>query len=256
MQQSSVFNKATLLFVILGGFFISNALIAELISVKIFSLEDSLGIAPFNWSLYGQTGSLQFTVGVLLWPIVFVMTDIINEYYGKRGVKLLSYLAIGLISYAFLMIFIGIKLTPADWWIGSGNNQSIDNMQHAYAAIFGQGMWIIVGSLVAFLVGQLLDVMVFHRIRTVTGENKVWLRATGSTLVSQFFDSFIVLYIAFVLGPQNWSIPLFLAIGTVNYIYKFIVAIILTPVIYLAHNVIDNYLGKELASKLKQEASQ
>lgn len=256
MSKPTVFNKANLLFIILGGFFICNALTAQLISAKIFSLEESLGVAPFNWSLFGQTGSLQFTVGVLLWPIIFIMTDIINEYYGRRGVKLLSYLSIILISYAFVMIFAGIHLSPADWWLASGEAQNIDNMQNAYSAIFGQGMWIIIGSLIAFLVAQLLDVMVFHRIRKATGEKKVWLRATGSTLVSQLFDSFIVLYIAFVIGPQNWSISLFLAIGTVNYIYKFIVAIALTPVIYFAHNMIDKYLGEETAAQLKLAASE
>jgi uncharacterized integral membrane protein (TIGR00697 family) len=205
--------------------------------------------------LFGQVGSLNFTAGVLLWPVVFIMTDVINEYFGKRGVRMLSYLAVGLISYAFLMVYAAIALAPASWWIGANSENGVPDMQVAFANIFGQGMWIIVGSLVAFLIGQLVDVLVFHRIKKMTGDKYIWLRATGSTLISQFIDSFVVLYIAFVIGPQHWEIGLFLAVGTVNYVYKFVMAIILTPGIYGAHFMIDKYLGKERAEALKREAS-
>ena len=77
-------NKSTRLFIILGGFFIANALIAEVIGVKIFSLEDTLGIRRANISLFGSPFSFHLTAGVLLWPVVFIMTDIINEYYGQK----------------------------------------------------------------------------------------------------------------------------------------------------------------------------
>lgn len=250
-----MFKKEQLLFVILAGFFISNALIAEFIGVKIFALEESLGMEPMNWNLFGQVGSLNFTAGVLLWPVVFIMTDVINEYYGQKGVRILSYLAVGMISYAFLMAYGAINLAPADWWVGSFSENGVPNMQQAFSRIFGQGMWIIGGSLVAFFLGQLTDVFTFHKIRKVTGESKVWLRATGSTLVSQLIDSVVVLYIAFVLGPQKWSMGLFLAVATVNYLYKVVVAILLTPVIYGAHAIIDKYLGEELAEKLKMQAA-
>ncbi|MFK8103666.1 MAG: queuosine precursor transporter [Saprospiraceae bacterium] len=248
-------HKGTRLFVVLGGFFIANALIAEFVGVKIFALEDTLGIEPFNWNLFGQKGSLQFTAGVLLWPVVFIMTDVINEYFGQKGVRFLSFMTVGLISYAFLMVYLAIGLSPAEWWVSANQETGVENMQAAFSNIFGQSNWIIVGSLVAFLVGQIVDVFVFQRIKKMTGEGKVWLRATGSTLVSQLIDSFVVLYIAFVLGPQQWSIELFLAVGTVNYCYKFIMAVVLTPVIYLTHYVIDQYLGESLAKELKHQAS-
>ncbi len=247
-------NKGTRLFLVLGGFFITNALIAEFIGVKIFSMEATLGIEKINFSFFGKEGSLVFTAGVLLWPIVFIMTDVINEYFGKTGVQFLSWLAVGLISYAFLMCFFAIKLAPADWWVTQSSEQGVPDLQAAFANIFGQSNWIIIGSLVAFLVGQLIDVYVFQKIKKATGERKVWLRATGSTLISQFIDSFIVLYIAFVLGPAQWSIDLFLNVGFVNYIYKFLVAVALTPVIYLSHFLIDKFLGKELSEKMKHKA--
>ncbi len=243
------------LFVVLTGFFIANALIAELIGVKIFALEDTLGLAPLDWKLFGQSGSLNFTVGVLLWPVVFVMTDVINEYFGRRGVRFISWLAVALIIYAFAFAYLAIGLVPAGWWVGVAKDQGVPDYQAAFAAIFGQGMWSIGGSICAFLFAQLIDVSIFHRIRRATGERMVWLRATGSTLVSQLVDSFVVLYIAFVLGPQQWSIDLFLAIGTVNYSYKVLAAFALIPAIYALRWGVARYLGQDEAKALREAAA-
>ncbi len=126
-------------------------------------------------------------------------------------------------------------------------------MQTAYRSVLGQSNWIIIGSLVAFIVGQLVDVVSFHGIKKITGEKKIWLRATGSTLISQLIDSFIVIFIAFKIG-QGWSFQKVLAISLANYLYKFIVAIVLTPVIYWIHNLIEKYLGDENAKELKEAA--
>lgn len=128
-------------------------------------------------------------------------------------------------------------------------------MQAAFASVFGQGMWTIGGSITAFLIGQLVDVAIFVRIRHLTGERWIWLRATGSTVVSQFFDSFVVLYIAFVLGPQQWPVPLFLAVGTVNYGYKIAMAVMLIPLIYLTRRGIEGYLGEPLSRALREIAA-
>ena len=249
-------DRNTRLLIILSGFFICNALIAEFIGVKIFSLEDTLGIAPLNWNLFGQTGSLNFTAGVIIWPIVFIMTDIINEYFGPRGVQFLSWLTVGLIAYAFLFAYIAIGLVPAPWWVGIAADHGVPDLQQAYGYVFGQGMWTIAGSIVAFLIGQLIDVAIFHRIRMRTGERLIWLRATASTAVSQFVDSFVVLYIAFVLGPQHWPLPQFFAVGTVNYAYKMMAAVALIPLIYIGRRLIEGYLGADLAARMKGQAAQ
>jgi len=248
-------DKANTLFYILGSFFVANALLAEFIGVKIFSLEKLLGIQPINLSFFGESNlSFNLTAGVLLWPVVFIMTDIINEYFGRTGVRFMSFTAAGLIAYAFLMVYFAMGLSPADFWIERKTAFGTVNMDLAFDAIFGQGLWIIAGSLVAFLIGQLVDVYVFHFLRSFTGSSKIWLRATGSTLVSQFIDSFVVLLIAFYFGA-GWDLSLVLAIGLVNYIYKFIVAVFLTPLLYLLHFVIDLYLGKELSYKLTEAAA-
>ncbi len=246
-------NKATRLFLILGGIFITNALVAEFIGVKIFQLEETLGFSKLEFNILGYDLSFQLTVGVLLWPVVFLLTDVINEYYGKKGVRFLSFLTAGLIAYSFLMIYMGMSTTPADWWVGSVQGKGIDDYGLAYNTVFGQGLWIIVASLVAFLVGQILDVFVFHKLKQVTGEKMIWLRSTGSTLVSQLVDSFVVLFIAFYLGA-GWPIEQVLAVCTVNYIYKVVMAIGLTPAIYLMHGIIDRFLGHDLAKEMKDNA--
>jgi len=247
-------NKRTILFLILGSFFIANAIIAEFIGVKIFSFEKTFGFNPLDWNIFGNKLSLNLTAGVLLWPIVFIMTDIINEYFGHNGVKLFSYIAAGLVAYAFAAVYLTIHLTPSDFWINKQTTLGTVNMQASFNAIFGQGLWIIIGSLAAFLIGQVVDVWVFHYVKQRTGEKLLWLRSTGSTLVSQLIDSFVVLFIAFYIG-SGWDLKLVLGIGVVNYFYKFIVAIVLTPLLYLVHKIIDTYLGKELAHQMMEEAA-
>jgi uncharacterized integral membrane protein (TIGR00697 family) len=254
MVSSILKDKPARLFIFLTAFFVANALIAECIGGKIFSLEKTLGITPFQFTFFGQSGlSFNLTCGVLLWPLQFLMTDIVNEYYGPKAIRMISYIAVVLISYAFVAFYLSINLPPAEFWIGSKVPFGIPDMQVAYTGIFGQGMWIIVGSIVAFLVSQLIDVAVFHRIKAITGEKWIWLRATGSTVVSQLIDSFIVLYIAFKIG-NNWSWQLVLAICLVNYVYKFVIAILLTPVLYLMESGIDSWLGHDTATRLKQGA--
>jgi uncharacterized integral membrane protein (TIGR00697 family) len=179
----------------------------------------------------------------------------VNEYYGRKGVKFISWLAVALILYGFVFAFAAIALAPAGWWVGAMSEHGVPDQQAAFAAIFGQGLWTIAGSVVAFLIGQLIDVSIFHRIRRSTGSRHVWLRATGSTAVSQLVDSFVVLYIAFVLGPQHWPTSLFLAVGTLNYLYKMGAALALIPLLYVARGVIHSYLGHEQAQRMTEAAS-
>jgi queuosine precursor transporter len=252
MIHSIIKDKPTRLFVFFTAFFVANALIAECIGTKLFSLEKLLGTEPANITMFGQSGlAFTLTCGVLLWPLEFVMTDIINEYYGPKAVRRISFIAVGLISYAFLMFYLAIHVPAADFWVSSRTKAGVPDMQLAFDSVFGQGMRIIVGSLVAFLVSQIVDVTVFHKIKKRTGEKHVWLRATGSTVVSQLVDSYIVLFIAFS-GIFTWQ--QILAIGIMNYTYKFLMALLLTPVIYLVEARIERYLGPETTKKMKLAA--
>lgn len=261
MIHSIIKDKPTKLFIILAGFFITNALLAEIMGSKLFSLEKTLGFNPVNLQFFGQSFSFNLTAGVLLWPVVFIMTDIINEYFGPKGVKFLSYFTIVLIIYAFLMLTGAIALHPADFW-AKDYYKGVPDSNLAFGGIFGQSQAIIIASLLAFLLSQLLDVVVFHRIKKATGEKAIWVRATGSTLVSQLVDSFVVLFIAFYVAPrltgnaQSWSFAQVMSVCVGNYLYKFVVAVIMTPVIYLVHGIIEKYLGGGLAAEMKKAAMQ
>lgn len=212
-------SKKDLVFIILAGIFITNAVTAELIGGKLI-----------------QIGPFVMSIGILPWPIVFLTTDLINEYFGKQGVKKLSYITAGLIAYSFMVLFLAISI-PAAKGISPVNDEQ-------FYAVFGQSMWIIVGSIIAFLVSQLIDVTVFSYFKNKTGNKMIWLRTTGSTVISQLFDSFIVLGIAFWL-PGKINSETFVSSALTGYTFKLGTAIALTPLIYLGHHLIKKYLTEE-----------
>ena len=258
MDNSKLLNKKTLLYLLLACFFITNALIAEFGGVKMFSAEKLLGIAPLHFNIFGVITDLNMSVGVLIWPLVFVFSDIINEYFGKVGVRRISFITAGMIAYSFIIILMWTGMPPADFWLklnGIDSQGRPFDINFAYNTIFRAGLGIIVGSLTAFLVSQLIDAYVFHYFKKLTGHKLLWLRSTGSTVVSQIIDSFVILFIAFYfLG--NWSLEQVFRVGMVQYLYKVFLAIALTPLIYLAHIVIDKYLGKESSDIIIEEADQ
>lgn len=250
-------SKKTTLFIILSSIFLTNAILAELIGVKIFSAESLLGVPPAQMDILGFVLDFNLTAGVVIWPVVFITTDIINEYFGRDGVKRLSTLTAFLIAYIFVAIYFVTSLPPANFWMeihGKMPDGTPFDINYAFSKIFLQGLGIILGSIFAFLISQFLDVYVFHFLRRFTGSKRIWVRATGSTLVSQLIDSFVVLTIAFYIFG-DWPFIQVVSVGIINYIYKFVVAVVLTPLLYLAHGLIDNYLGEDLADKMITDAS-
>ena len=201
------------------------------------------GRAPQSVTIYGARPAA--TVGVFLWPVVFVTTDLINEYFGRRGVRRITLLAAGMIAYVFLVLF-ATMLLPATPFSG------VDDK--SYNTVFGQSQWIIVGSLTAFLVSQLVDVLVFQTLRRRSGARMLWLRATGSTVVSQVIDSVIVLWIGLAI-PLGWSLGQFVQVAVPNYLVKLGLAVLMTPVIYLVHGAVERYLGHSLAHELAEAAA-
>lgn len=222
-------NRRELVFLILAGIFVTNAIIAEIIGGKLF-----------------QWGPFTMSLGVLPWPVVFLATDLVNEYFGKQGVKKLTLLTVALVIYAFIILFLGIAI-PAASFSPVGDD--------AFQTVFGQSLWIIVGSLVAFLVSQFVDVFVFWLVRAQTKGKLLWLRATGSTAVSQLIDTFVVAGIAFYL-PGRLSLSEYIITSSSNYSYKLGIAIALTPLIYLGHNIIDKFLGEQEAESLINKAAE
>jgi queuosine precursor transporter len=238
------FTKLQKLYMLLFGVFLTNAIVAEIIGVKIFSVEQSLGYRPVHWQVMGFVWDINQTAGALNWPLVFITSDVINEYFGREGVRRISVVTAGFIAYSFVIIYLATTLAPAQFWVDVNQGSEGFNINTAFSKIFRQGLGIITGSLTAFLVSQLLDAYVFQKIKAATNSKKLWLRATGSTLISQLIDSFVVIGIAFVLFG-NWTTAQWISTATNSYIYKFVVAVLMTPLIYLAHYVIDRYLAEK-----------
>lgn len=252
-------HKLSKLFYILSGIFIANVILAELTGVKIFSLTQFLGIEslqlPFSW---GIMPDMNMSVGILIWPFVFILSDIVNEYFGRTGVQRISILAAILVLYCSVIILISTKLPPAAFWQelnGKGPSGESLDINYAYTVIFSQGISIIAGSITAFLLSQFVDVYTFHWIRRITGHKKLWLRATGSTVVSQLIDSYVILTVAFYIMGK-WSFVQVLQVGTLQYIYKVSFAILLTPLVYLFHYIIDNFLGDKKAEEVIEETNE
>ena len=214
------------IYVILAGIFITNAVVAELIGGKLIDVGDTV-----------------MSVGILPWPVVFLTTDLINEYFGREGVKKLSLITAGLIAYCFIVLFFALNI-PA-----SKDYPAVTDEQ--FTAVFGQSMWIIVGSIIAFLVSQLIDVAVFHFFKNKTGNKMIWLRTTGSTVISQFFDSFIVLGIAFWMTGKI-DTDTYISSGLMGYSVKLIIAVALTPLIYLGHYLIKKYIEPKPAEEIQE----
>ena len=225
-----VLGRKQWLFVFLAGLFITNAVTAELISNKLIEI-------PMKFNFLGsEFGPFVTIVGILPWPVVFLLTDLLNEFYGYKAVRKLSWITAILIAYCFLIVGLSIEIPAVNI---PGSNLSDDI---AYKKVFGQAQMVIIGSICAFLVSQLLDASLFSWIKSKTGDRYIWLRSTGSTLFSQLIDSCIVLYIGFVL-PGSLSFAEFMRIAPTNYILKIIIAILLTPFIYLGHYLIRRYLN-------------
>ncbi len=212
-------SRKDLVFLVLAGFFVTNAIVAELIGGKLVQF----------FGLFTQS------IGIILWPVIFVLTDLINEYFGKDGVKKLTYITMGLIAFTFILLTVALNIPATNFSPVSDG---------AFQTVFGQSQWIIVGSIIAFLISQLVDVNMFWVFKKLTGEKHIWLRSTGSTVISQLVDTFVVQFIAFVL-PGKWTFDEFLVNASWGYSFKLIIAIALIPLIYVGHYAIGKYIHKK-----------
>lgn len=229
MEKAKLNERRQWLFIALAGLFVTNAVTAELISNKLIQI-------PLEGLFFGKKfGPFVTIVGILPWPVVFLLTDLLNEFYGQKAVRRLSWITAGLIAYCFLIV--GLSLSIPAFEI-KGSKLATNE---AYNLVFGQAQAVIVGSIVAFLVSQLLDAYVFDKIKQKTGNRLIWLRSTGSTLISQLIDSYIVLYIGFVL-PGAMTMATYLEVAPTNYLLKILIAILLTPLVYVGHYLIGRYL--------------
>lgn len=235
-------DKAVRLWVVLAAIMITSAVVAELVSVKLFQV-------PF-YAWLGIDTQFTLTCGALLWPLVFLTTDTINEFFGRRAVRFVTWVTMAMIGWTFLITRLSMPIPAAPF---------SPVPDPVFAQVFGQSGWIIAGSMMAFLLSQIVDVTVFHWIRRKLQGRHIWARATGSTLVSQLIDSFVVIYIAFygptLLGQPGVTFDQALVIALSSFAYKVGVAIGLTPFIYVTHWLVHWWLGDALAHRMAREAA-
>jgi uncharacterized integral membrane protein (TIGR00697 family) len=227
-NSMDVNTRRDVVYLALAGFFVTNAILGELTGGKLFT------VGPFTMS-----------IGVIPWPVVFIATDLINEYFGRDGVRRLTFMTIGLIAYAFIVLYLSIQVPAASF-------SPVTDAQ--FQAVFGQSLWIIAGSITAFAASQLIDVGVFWLVRHKTGGKYLWMRATGSTVVSQLIDSVVIIGIAFWLPGKVQTSEFFIVAGA-NYSYKLLIALGVTPLLYVGHSMIDRFLGLEEAHRLIDESA-
>lgn len=228
-EQSKRFNptRRETAFLVLTGLFLAHALLGELIGGKLI-----------------EVGGWVMSIGVIPWPVVFVVTDLINEYYGPRAVRRLTLLAVALILYAFALLLLCMQVRAASF---------SPVTDAAFTSVFGQSLWIIVGSVIAFAVSQLIDALVFVFARVRTRAKWLWLRALGSTLVSQLIDTFVVNAIAFGL-PKKITVAQVFELSLTNYGYKVLIAVATLPVIYLGHALLERWMIAEHSAPMRLDA--
>jgi hypothetical protein len=166
-----------------------------------------------------------FSAGIIPFPLTFVLTDVVNEFYGTHGARRLTYAGLGAAIFVWTVINIALALpTSPDSPIPDA----------VFRGAFGTSSRLYVASLTAYIIGQLLDISVFHALRRVTGHRLLWLRSTGSTVLSQIVDSMAVSFV-FLVGTK----PMGFIVGNAanNYVGKLVMAVLLTPLIYLGHGV-------------------
>lgn len=231
------------------GFFVA----AEVLGGKLFRFT-LFGLGPDDLGL-GDGAEFAATAGILAFPLTFVMTDIVNEYFGRPIVKLFTWIAIAVNLLLQPVIRAAIAVPAISFTPGISDA----DMQRGFEIALGQTSSIVVASLCAFALAQWLDVQVFTWLRKNTGGKYLWLRAQGSTIVSQVVDTLVVICLAFVVIPKltggaPWTIGAALSVALTNYVYKFLIAVGSTPALYLVHAAVDAYLGKETVAALVHHA--
>jgi uncharacterized integral membrane protein (TIGR00697 family) len=239
IRQPYVLGRPQKLYVVCAAVFITALVIAEATASKFFTAFT----LPFTVTILGvEFDEVVMTAGVIAFPVTFIVTDLVNEYFGKPGIRFVTLVGMVMIVFEFALLQAAMAVPTA----------SISPVPaEAFDLVFGATGRIILGSLTAYLVGQLVDITLFHWLRRLTDGRHLWLRATGSTFGSQFLDTAIVLTVAFA---GQLAVGEIVAITLFNYSYKLVIAVVITPVIYAAHWVMDRYLGDELAEALTDQA--
>jgi uncharacterized integral membrane protein (TIGR00697 family) len=219
-----ILDKRLKLFLVLASVFITCLVVGDIIGGKLVETN----VFGFRFTT---------TVGMLPFPVTFLLTDVLNEFYGKRAARLVTLVGffMAVLSFSFIYLAAAVPfaaMTRSPVWAGV-NEASFDN-------VFLGSLRMIVASLCAYLVSQFVDIGVFHLLRRATSGKMLWLRASGSTVVSQLIDT---ITITFVAWTGTLSTATIINMIYSNYGLKVLIAVGLTPLIYVLHTLVERRLG-------------
>jgi uncharacterized integral membrane protein (TIGR00697 family) len=199
-------------FIILTALFVAALITGDFVGGKFFVV-------------FGHT----FSAGIVPFPLTFVLTDIVNEFYGKHGARRLTLAGLAAAVFVWAVITLALALPT------SPESPIPDDV---FRGAFGTSARLYVASLTAYVIGQLLDITIFSALRRVTGHRFLWLRATGSTVLSQIVDSVTVSFV-FLVGAK--PLPFIFSNAAHNYLGKLGMAILLTPLVYGLHALFNRH---------------
>jgi queuosine precursor transporter len=217
-------DKRVGLFVVLAGLFCTALVVADLISVKLFEFRLGPLVSPM-------------TVGIIAFPVTFVLTDILNEFYGKKAARFVTWLGLCMALFTFATLSVASAM---EWAPLTRAPDYRGTVEASFNNVFGGSQRILLASMVAYVISQITDIAVFHLFKRVTHNRLLWLRATGSTAASQCIDTLVFQFVAWA-GVLPGAVILDIVVK--SYAVKLLVAVGLTPVIYAAHALVERLLG-------------
>jgi uncharacterized integral membrane protein (TIGR00697 family) len=224
-QQSKLnLDGRTTFFAVLAGLFVTCLVVGDIIGGKLIEA-----------SLLGL--SVTVTVGMIPFPVTFLLTDLLNEFYGKRAARSVTWIGFGMAVLSYGLIYVA-TLVPIAALTQQAGWQGVT--QEGFRNVFSASQRMILASLIAYLASQLVDIAVFYQLKRRTGQRMLWLRATGSTLISQLLDTCTVNLVAW-FGVLPWATLLNIVMA--SYAIKLLVAVGLTPAIYAGHALVERWVG-------------
>ena len=218
--------KGFKIYIYLAGLFIASLIICNLIANKFITI--NLGFKTFTIS-----------AGILPYPITFLITDLLSEIYGIKSTRNIVWSGFFASIFVLIVIFISKKFNSIP-------NSPVDN--ETFNIVFGNSWRIIFGSMTAYLFAQFIDIKIYHFWKKLTNGNHLWLRNNFSTIFSQLVDTSIVVTILFINALSGKEI-LYLIID--GWIFKMIIALIDTPILYLSNSIIKKYIGLKFSQEFK-----
>lgn len=219
---------ASKVYLVLAGLFITSLVVSNLIFQKFFFWN------PFGWFPF------ELSVGLLPYPITFLITDIISEIYGKKKANQVVITGIAASFFSILIVVIA-DMTPATSWSPVGES--------VFSDVFGLSALAVLSSMLAYLIAQFIDIRIYHFWKKKTKGKHLWLRNNFSTFSSQFIDTFTVVLLLSIFQVLAWD--KFYQLVWAGFLFKFLVAVLDTPLLYIAVYFFRRRFGLQLGEELK-----